>query len=78
MPVGSKPAEPNLSYQNINPKQYDLMDRKEAKESRYWMRLIDTQGELELENKRKDLVQKATEHKNIGLYITKERIVLFI
>jgi len=54
------------------------MARKEAKESRYWLRLIDTQGELELENKRKNLVQKATEHKNIWLYIKKERIVLSI
>ena len=31
--------------------------RKEAKESRYWLGLIDTQDDLELGNERKDLEQ---------------------
>ena len=39
--------------------------RKETKESRYWLRLIDTHGESEQENERKDLVQEATELMNI-------------
>jgi len=39
--------------------------RKEAKESRYWLRLIDTQDDLQLNNERKDLVQEATELMNI-------------
>ncbi|MFH1674837.1 MAG: four helix bundle protein [Pseudomonadota bacterium] len=39
--------------------------RKEAKESRYWLRLIDTNGEMELEKERKDLEQEATELMNI-------------
>ena len=39
--------------------------RKEAKESRYWLKLIDTQDDLELENERKDLEQEATELMNI-------------
>ena len=39
--------------------------RKEAKESRYWLRLIDTHGEMELEKERKDLEQEATELMNI-------------
>jgi len=39
--------------------------RKEAKESRYWLRLIDTHGESEQENERKNLVKEATELMNI-------------
>lgn len=35
--------------------------RKEAKESRYWLRLIDTYSESELERKRKELTQEAAE-----------------
>ena len=39
--------------------------RKEAKESRYWLRLVDTQDNTELEQERKDLEQEATELMNI-------------
>jgi four helix bundle protein len=39
--------------------------RKEAKESRYWLRLIDTQDYLQLNNEQKDLEQEATELMNI-------------
>jgi len=39
--------------------------RKEAKESRYWLKLIDTQEDLELGNERKDLEQEARELTNI-------------
>jgi four helix bundle protein len=39
--------------------------RKEAKESRYWLRLIDTHGESEQENERKNLLKEATELMNI-------------
>ena len=39
--------------------------RKEAKESRYWLRLIDTYDESENEKERKYLVQEATELMNI-------------
>ena len=35
--------------------------RKEAKESRYWLRLIDTSGEKEQEEDRKWLINEATE-----------------
>ena len=38
--------------------------RKEAKESRYWLRLIDTNGK-EQENEREELEQEATELTNI-------------
>jgi four helix bundle protein len=39
--------------------------RKEAKESRYWLRLIDVQGEQQLEREQRDLQQEATELMNI-------------
>ena len=41
------------------------ISRKEAKESRYWLRLIDTYEEAELENERDELVTEATELMNI-------------
>ena len=39
--------------------------RKEAKESRYWLRLIDTHHESEQETDRKYLLKEATELMNI-------------
>jgi len=39
--------------------------RKEAKESRYWLRLIDNDDELEPESDRKDLENEASEPMNI-------------
>ncbi|MDD5450712.1 MAG: four helix bundle protein [Desulfovibrionales bacterium] len=39
--------------------------RKEAKESRYWLKLIDTDGEQGCENEREGLEQEATELMNI-------------
>ena len=39
--------------------------RKEAKETRYWLRLVDTYDESEQETDRKYLVQEATELMNI-------------
>lgn len=39
--------------------------RKEAKESRYWLRLIDTGDAAELEKERGDLVRESTELMNI-------------
>jgi four helix bundle protein len=41
------------------------ISRKEAKESRYWLRLIDTHGGSEQESDRKSLVKEATELMNI-------------
>jgi four helix bundle protein len=35
--------------------------RKEAKESRYWLRLVDTYGDLELEKEKGSLLKEATE-----------------
>ena len=39
--------------------------RKEAKESRYWIRLIDCPGKIELEEERRNLEQEAQELMNI-------------
>ena len=39
--------------------------RKEAKESRYWLRLVDVQDDAQLENERKELEKEATELMNI-------------
>jgi len=39
--------------------------RKEAKESRYWLRLVDTNDDKELGGERKELEQEATELTNI-------------
>ena len=39
--------------------------RKEAKESRYWLRLVDTSDDKELEDERRGLEQEATELTNI-------------
>ena len=48
--------------------------RKEAKETRYWLRLIDTYDEPEQEKERKYLVKEATELMNIfGAILSKSK-----
>jgi four helix bundle protein len=39
--------------------------RKEAKESGYWLKLVDTENNQELESERHELIQEATELTNI-------------
>ena len=41
------------------------ISRKEAKESRFWLRLVDTNNKEELEKERQRLIQEATELMNI-------------
>jgi four helix bundle protein len=41
------------------------ISRKEAKESRYWLRLVDTRNNAVLEKERAELIQEATELMNI-------------
>jgi len=41
------------------------ISRKEAKESRYWLRLIDTADQVEQEKERQELTKEATELMNI-------------
>jgi four helix bundle protein len=46
--------------------------RKESKESKYWLRLVDTNGEPSLEQEQKELIQEATELVKIsGSIVTK-------
>jgi len=48
--------------------------RKEAKESRYWLRLIDTDGKSELEREREALEAEASELTHIfGSIVTKSK-----
>ena len=48
--------------------------RKEAKESKYWLRLVDTNNDTELENERKSLEKEATELTHIfGAIVTKSQ-----
>jgi len=48
--------------------------RKEAKESRYWLRLVDTSGNRELEQERKELEDEARELTHIfGSIVTKSK-----
>jgi hypothetical protein len=41
------------------------ISRKEAKESRFWFRLLDTASDNVLEERRESLIQEATELMNI-------------
>jgi four helix bundle protein len=41
------------------------ISRKEAKESRYWLKLVDTSKKKYLEENRSDLIGEATELMNI-------------
>ncbi|MCL5090966.1 MAG: four helix bundle protein, partial [Patescibacteria group bacterium] len=41
------------------------ISRKEAKESKFWLRLIDIENNPELEKERQRLIQEATELMNI-------------
>ena len=41
------------------------VSRKESKESRYWLRLLDLNGDEKLEEERKVLIQESTEIMNI-------------
>ena len=48
--------------------------RKEAKEARYWLRLVDTQDKVEHEELREQLVQEAAELTHIfGSIVTKSQ-----
>jgi len=48
--------------------------RKEAKESRYWLKLVDTDGSAELEQERKELEDEASELTHIfGSIVAKSK-----
>ena len=63
--VGSNDIEANESLSKKDFIMRIKICRKEAKESRYWLMLVDTNGVLELENDRGYLVKESTELMNI-------------
>jgi four helix bundle protein len=72
--VGSNYIEANDSLSKKDFIMRIKICRKEAKESRYWLRLIDTDDKLEHENHKKQLVNEATELMNIfGAILAKSK-----
>ncbi len=63
--VGANYIEANESLSRKDFTMRIKICRKESKESRYWLRLIDTEGDQEQEEERGCLVQEATELTNI-------------
>ena len=63
--VGANYIEANESLSKKDFVMRSKISRKEAKESRYWLRLLDTGGDSALENQRTSLIQESTELLNI-------------
>ena len=63
--VGSNYIEANDSLSKKDFVMRVKISRKEAKESRYWLRLLDTGGQEPLDSTRGALIQEATELMNI-------------
>ena len=63
--VGANYIDANESLGRKDFKMHVKISRKEAKELRYWLRLLDANNDPELERKRGDLIQESTELMNI-------------
>lgn len=63
--VGANYIEANESFSKKDFVLRAKICRKEAKESRYWLKLIDTNNGTELEEERKALIKESTELMNI-------------
>jgi four helix bundle protein len=63
--VGANYIEANESLGKKDFRMRIKISRKEAKESRYWLRLVDTYDDKELEIERGYLIQESTELMNI-------------
>jgi four helix bundle protein len=63
--VGANYIEANESLSKKDFIMRIKISRKEAKESRYWLRLVDTNGKDKLEKDREELIKEATELMNI-------------
>ncbi|EKD86349.1 MAG: hypothetical protein ACD_37C00338G0002 [uncultured bacterium] len=63
--VGANYIEANESFSKKDFVMRVKISRKEAKESRYWLILVETNNLYSLEIERKDLIQEATELMNI-------------
>ena len=59
--VGANYIEANESLSKKDFRHRIKISRKEAKESRYWLRLLDVEGDARLEERRTAMVQEATE-----------------
>jgi four helix bundle protein len=63
--VGTNYIEANESLGKKDFKMHIKISRKQAKESRYWLRLVDTHSISDLEDVRDKLIQESTELMNI-------------
>jgi len=63
--VGANYIEANEALSKKDFRMRIKICRKESKESRYWLRLVDTQEDRELEKERDYLVNESTELMNI-------------
>jgi len=71
--VGANYIEANEALSKKDFKYRIRVCRKEAKESGYWLRLVETGNDAELESERRRLVQEAKELKHIfGAIATKQ------
>ena len=59
--VGANYIEANESLSKKDFKMRVKISKKEAKESRYWLRLIDTRNSKETNKEREDLINESTE-----------------
>ena len=59
--VGANYIEANESLSKKDFTMRIMISRKEAKESQYWLRLVDTQENAMLEKERQNLTKEATE-----------------
>ena len=72
--VGANYIEANESLSKKDFIMRIKISRKEAKESRYWLRLVETNDKRELEKNREELTTEATELMNIfGAILQKSR-----
>jgi four helix bundle protein len=63
--VGANYIEANEALSKKDFRMRIKICRKESKESPYWLRLVDTQGDIELEKERDYLINESTELMNI-------------
>ena len=63
--VGANYIEANEALSKKDFRMRIKISRKESKESRYWLRLVDTNDDQELQEERRSLVNESTELMNI-------------
>ena len=63
--VGANYIEANEALGKKDFRMHLRISRKESKETRYWLRLLDTQADPALDSERDKLVQESTELMNI-------------